>query len=379
MTRQPSLPDDASRQAERLDAFLDGLAHSGPVLPPDLDPSLAATVRQFHALARQGTAADIRHAGKARRWEHLMQTPMKSSVVTPFPSSRTLPPSAPMPVAPRPVNRPSRLRRLGSGTLGLVATLTLVLLLAASSLAVYLSAPQNGDEPTMLPAALGATPEETPVVMDSDVDPDFIDTYPDLIVPYLTTCDGASRSLQYLSDVVSLSIQPNSHATPRLSQTSEQDRPALPRTQFDYLNHGTGGASLATPVGDTVDLQSQVAIADTWSRYRSCVVSNEWRRAAIFMSDDALIRLVYREEIDLVAVSLLSAEPRHGDRLPRLDQRDQFYIADFQSVDMNQVVASVLIERQGGGSIARLEVSAYVVFVRQADIWLVDEILQFQG
>ena len=69
-----------------------------------------------------------------------------------------LPPSAPAPTLLRPVLRQSRLRRLGGQSLGLVATLTLILLLAASSLAVYLTAPQRGDEPTMMSAAYGATP-----------------------------------------------------------------------------------------------------------------------------------------------------------------------------------------------------------------------------
>lgn len=183
MTRHVPLPDDESRQADRLDAFLDRLVGVNPAPSPNLDPWLAATARHVHELASDSVAADIRSGGKARRWEHLMQTPMKPSVVTPFPLTRTLPPSTPMSIPPRPANRPSRLRRLGSGSVGLVATLTLVLLVAASSLAVYLSAPRGGDEPTMLPAAFGATPEGTPS-SSSEVTgvPD------DLVYPILSDC-----------------------------------------------------------------------------------------------------------------------------------------------------------------------------------------------
>ena len=376
MTDQPYPSMDDARQADRLDAWLDGLAHGDPNPPINLDPSLATTVRHVHALAHEGVAADIRRADKAQRWEDLMRSRIAQTTVTPFPMATTLlASSAPPPVPLPPAVSPSRLRRWGGRSLGLVATLTLVLLVAASGLAVYLSAP-GGGEPTILPAAFGGSPAATPSNANSDVDPAFIAEYPDLAVPYLETCDVSPRTLEELTAILGAPIQPNRQGTPRLQLLPTIPRPTVPPS---LLGRYDSDGLAATPVGTEVDRDIRLGITGLWGRYRSCDLSHETRRAAVYMSDGALLRLVYADGFNLEAISALSAEPRTGDRLPRFNQPDQLYLANFRLIGADHVMADVLIERSNPQEGKRLEVNAHVIFVHVNNIWLVDEIQQFYG
>ncbi len=368
MSNQPSLPADDARQRDELDAFLDGLAQGDPNPPPDLDPTLAATVRHVHALASEHVAADTRRAGKAQRWEDLMRTNAARSVITSFPLSATLPrSSAPLPGPFRPVMPKSRLRRLGGQSLGLVATLTLVLLVAASSLALYLSAPPSWNDPTMLPAAVGATP---------GTDAAYLAEHPDLTIPYLTTCNGQPRSLADLSRILNVPLQPNRQGTPRLIVDSNDPHPVAPTPS---LLQSQPNGDISTPVVTEAPAETRNAVTQTWGLYRSCELSHESRRSAVYMSDEALLRLVYRNDVDLGAVAALAAEPRSPDHLPIFDQPADGVLAEFGITGMDRVTATIYIERTYQDGTPRLELHGYVAFVRQNGVWLVDELTVFQG
>ncbi len=368
MTNKPPLPADDPRQRDELDAFLDDLTHRNQASPPALDPTLAATVRHIHDLASEQIAADTRRAGKAHRWEDLMHTNAVRSTLTPFPTTATLPrSSAPPPIPLRPAMPTSRLRRLGGQSLGLVATVTLVLLVAASSLALYLSAPPSRDNPTMLPAAYAATPE---------TDDALLAEHPDLTVPYLTTCTVQPRSIAYLSLVLDAPLQPNHQGTPELIVDSNDPHPVAP-TPHLVRPEPDGGYS--TPIVTGVPDGERNAATQTWALYRSCELSHELRRAAVYMSDSALLRLVYRDRVDLYAVAALAAEPRSSDRLAIFDQPADEVLADFGIVGTDRITATIFIERNYQDGTPRLELHGYVAFVRQNGIWLVDELVVFQG
>ncbi|HEV2530061.1 MAG TPA: hypothetical protein VGT61_16570 [Thermomicrobiales bacterium] len=163
MTQHPAHRDDLTeaRAADRLNAWLDGTDSS-----PAAEPGLIA--RAVDRVAQSGLPDDAIRRHEDTLWESLMH-------------QHTTPAALPMTTLPlaassRPtIADPRPLRRTESRIMGLVATLTLVLLVGLSAVAVYLSSPQSGDEPTMTLAAIGgaspaATPpaaEPTPVRPDS--------------------------------------------------------------------------------------------------------------------------------------------------------------------------------------------------------------------
>lgn len=183
--RQP--PD--ARQADALNAFLDDRARGAPAPRVDLDPSLAGTVHRLQDLAGATLAANVSGADEARTWEALLR-PVPRPRLLALPMNDTAPasdPAARLPVKAAsgsevragaagpsvihamPISRAaprSRLRRLGSRSLGLVATLTLVALIGLSGLAVYLSAPRP-DDSARLPLLAGASPTAETVPADS--------------------------------------------------------------------------------------------------------------------------------------------------------------------------------------------------------------------
>lgn len=378
MTSQPPLPAGDARQPDALDAFLDALAGGAAFPPRDLDPTLAATVHHVHGLAHQ-LAADSDRAGKAHRWEDLMRTPTSPFAVTPFPTTATLPASsAPRPTPLRPVmRRQSRLRRLGNQSLGLVATLTLVLLVAASSLAVYLTAPQGGDEPTMFPAGYGGSPEATP--SDAQPSPDVVNLadYPDLRLPFLTTCLVPPRSLEALSSVLGIPIVANDRATPRLQPDPVTSPPSYPVGESPFIYREGDGATPVT-LGHP-DTSTISAVTEVWSTYRSCEVSNESRRSAALVTDDYLLRYYFRNGPDVVGIAQLSNEPRTGDRLRQLNQSDDHYLADFQVLESGKVRASLMYVGLDSNSDDILYVNGYVFFSESNGTWLVDQIAELLG
>ncbi len=162
MTHPPLHPDDLrdARAADRFNAWLDGTDQPGP---PDLVP----VARAIDRVAGDGLPASTIRRHEQTLWEELMRQ-------VPMPAPVTIPVALPVGQSSMAVARPAPLRRAGSRVMGLVATRTLVLLIALSAVAVYLSLPQSGDDPTMTLAALGgASPSATtPIAERTPVRPD---------------------------------------------------------------------------------------------------------------------------------------------------------------------------------------------------------------
>lgn len=94
MTRHPIPVDDAG-QPDDLNAFLDAIARGEPDAPDALDPMMARDVRHIHGLADDSVAESTRRAGKAQRWEHLMQQHRLRTSSPQATMNVTLPPSSP--------------------------------------------------------------------------------------------------------------------------------------------------------------------------------------------------------------------------------------------------------------------------------------------
>lgn len=182
MTDPTRPPDDAARtdaaQADALDRYLDALARGERPATADLDPTLAATVRRAHAMGDDGARATTRRAGKARRWEDLMRTRAPASItirpaIVPLPGR-----GATVPMLPDQQPVPTRLRRWGGRSMGLVATLALVLLVTAAGAGVYLTMPGGqapDDTAPTLAGVAGGTPTAMPVkreAADPRLDPE---------------------------------------------------------------------------------------------------------------------------------------------------------------------------------------------------------------
>ena len=147
MNQPPPHPDDLrdARAADRLNTWLDGSSNHRLAGPPDLGPIAAAIDR----LSRTGLPDTAIRRHEDTLWETLMrpQTSTAPAVVTsPVISGQSDPVAI----------RPSPARRSSSRVMGLVATLTLVVLISLSAVAVYLSSPRPGDEPELTLAAVGA-------------------------------------------------------------------------------------------------------------------------------------------------------------------------------------------------------------------------------
>lgn len=363
MTNKPPLPADDPRQWDELDAFLDDLAHGNQASPPSLDPTLAVTVRHVHDLASEQIAADTRRAAKAHRWEDLMRTNAARSTVTPFPTTATLPRSSASPPIPlRPVMSKSRLRRLGGQSLGLVATLTLVLLVAASSLALYLSAPQGGDDPTMLPAAFGASPEVTATATPASTQP------PPSDAARVTAVECTVEPLEF-EDVMSILSAPSA------------DLPFDESYVESFNTNRLSRSSLAS--GAPVEQQTREELSHLYGAYLGCYLPLQ--QARIF-SDAGLLRFYRTQESPLLTAQLyeLLWLDQQGDVSPPggepasldLGRPGRSYLYDFRMIGLTRVGAYIALNQSNNpnGS-PRYEEAGFVVFVPSADgQWFIDEV-----
>lgn len=351
MTRHPDSPAGDARQSDRLDAFLDALAHGNPAMPPrDLDPTLATTVRHVHSLAGESVAADIRRAGKAQRWEDLMRHNVAHATVTPFPTI-TLPSSssssAPAMAPPRPAVQRSWLRRLGGQSLGLVATLTLVLLVATSGLAVYLSAPRGGDEPTMLPAAFGATPEGTPFAERQN--------------PRVTIqrCDVVPMSFDAIMGILAVPIE-NRIQPPNTTQLT-----------------------LPLPDGPPLDRLTEATLTLLTGTYLGCATYPEM---AALRTDDGIYRLFTSEVSqhgslefgflngDLIAQAWLQRDDTGLSDLAPVGQPSPFVLTKFRQLADGRVAAylSRSFSLDADGTLTTSS-DGYIVFAQEDGRWLIDD------
>lgn len=348
MTNKPPLPTDDARQRDELDAFLDDLAHGNQASPPSLDPTLAATVRHIHDLASEQIAAHTRRAAKAHRWEDLMRTNAVRSTLTPFPTTATLPrSSAPPPIPLRPAMPTFRLRRLGGQSLGLVATVTLVLLVAASSLALYLSAPQGDDDPTMLPAAFGATPSDTPSAGRQN---------PRVSIG---VCDVTPMSFDDLMGVL---------AAPAENGTLPPD---------------TSRLDLPLPDGTPVDQSTEETLTLLTGNYLGCATSLD---IAAISTDDGIFRMLSletyypgRSDFHFLNGDLLVQAWQHRDDVRSSDLSFIGQPSPFVLTDMRQLadgrVAGYLSRSYSLDADGTLTASAdgYIVFAQDDRQWLVDD------
>jgi hypothetical protein len=362
MARHPDSPAGDTRQSDRLDAFLDALAHGNPAMPPrDLDPTLATTVRHVHSLAGESVAADIQRAGKAQRWEDLMRHNVAHATVTPFPTI-TLPSSssssAPAMAPPRPAVQRSRLRRLGGQSLGLVATLTLVLLVATSGLAVYLSAPRGGNEPTMFPAAFGATPEGTPTTSAG--------VPADLVHPILTACDVQPRTIENVLGVL---------ATPLNERTVEL---SLPQS---FQRHPAGGADQGVPLnpinlpdGVVPDQAAIDAVTATFGQFQACARLQERLRTTALYTDHGLIlaNWISGEPNGVELVRLAQTPVPFEGAQASIGQPSADALWGFRTLDDGRIAAWLLAS--GDADLGLLPVGQdFVVFAFVDNRWLIDE------
>lgn len=97
------------------------------------------------------------------------------------------------------------------------------------------------------------------------------------------------------------------------------------------------------------------------------------------MSDNALLRLVYRDRGDLIAIAALSADIRDVNLLADFNQEDNGGLVDFRMVSPDRVMATILIEREFMDTGPGVEVNGYVAFVFQNGVWLVDDVIRLLG
>ena len=359
MSNQPPFPEDDARQRDDLDAFLDGLTHSHSIPSAYLDPTLAATVRHVHALASESVAADIRRASKAQRWEDLLQNRIARSTVRPFPMAATLPrSSAPPPIPLRPAIQRSRLRRLGGQSLGLVATLTLILLVAASSLAVFLTVPQGDGDPTMLPAAYGARPEATPVPTGMA---------PGLVHPILTVCRIQPRTIDETMRVL---------ASPRIG---DDGRAELPEAFQDTTTQTSARVATLYPIllpdGPTPEAATVRAVTEVFGQYLSCTAMQSLLGVAATLTDEGLILNYWLggEPSGSQLLRLAQAFEPSAEARSRIGQPSRDALWGYRKLEDGRIAALILA--QGDADLGLLPTTQDFVVFKQVDgQWLIDEI-----
>ena len=269
MTFRPP-PADAG-QSDDLNAFLDAIARGESIAPDALDPMLARDVRQIHGLAADSVAESTRRAGKAHRWEQLMQSQQIRMPIPHVISNVTLPPSSPSWPVPRVAVLPRR-SRWHSRPMGIFATILLVALIALSGTAVYLTAPRNGgDGPTQLPAGsgllmAGATPQAT----------------------LASTPEGVPADLSRVT-APECTVQPRSFDAVMATITGKRnDVLGKSGTQTYNQNHDpTFGAVVVLPDGAAVDQSEINVLTHRFGQFLGCP---EPLRAAQFFTDAGLVR-----------------------------------------------------------------------------------------
>lgn len=384
-------PDD--RKDEALDTFLNARARGNPSPQTELDGPLIETVHRLQDLADVALAANVSAADEAWTWEALTRTRTTSRLVG-LPPAVAIGDSGPVwlpigtlvqpadPGRPRlakviPISRsapPSWLRRFGSRSLGLVATLTLVALVGLSGLALYLSAPRP-DGPGGHALLAGASPT--------------VDTAPaDSQEVFYAPCDVTPRDYdQLMARVSSRILVPDPTVPSSLAGESGPFGPSGPRYRL--------------PEGGAVSLDVRTELVGVLGSWTNCTL---FLRTAL-STDDYLVRNALEGPGSGVVTfswwlySHPSAVPLASNRFeegvpPIPDPGDSelnpvgtsadVVAYGFRMLDEDHIVAylaSPHLEADGPGSVLvpvgppRYEESSYVAFVRQPDgHWLIDEL-----
>lgn len=382
------------RQAEALDRYLDDRARGTPSVRTALDRPLVETVHRLQGLADATVATNLSDDDEAQTWETLMRMPVtpwlsrlpstgdgQTSDAVPRmaggtmtrddsgdgkqPAARIVPISRPSP--------PSRLRRFGSRSLGLVATLTLVSLLGLSGLALYLSAPRP-DVPDGHALLAAASPTADTAPADSQE-------------VFYAPCDVTPRNYNELMAMLSARILVADSAVP-------------PSLASESTALGIYGPRYHLPEGSTVSPDLRAELVGVLGSWTNC---NPFLRAAL-STDDYLVRNALEGPIagPMTFFWWLYSHPsavplapnRFGEGVPPIpDPSDaelnpvgtsaDVYAYGFRMLDQAHIaayLASPLVQVDGTGPVSvpvgppRYEESGYVVFVRQPDgRWLVDE------
>ncbi len=393
-TRDEGLPSGA-QQADALDAFLNGHAHGNPPPETGVDPALARTARRLQGLADATLDAHLDDGREARTWEALMRdTSARPRLIavpaavlsTQRPGITTTSPAmssggradaaaatASARVVPlRPAAPPSRLRRVGSQSLGLVATLTLVAMIGLSGLAVYLSAPRP-DEPGGLPLLAGVSP--TAEIAPADLR---------AIVP--SACVQEPRDYDELMGLIAARLSVGQmgggiELEPGATSVPNPIDPGLPSFQL--------------PDGPAPDEATQAAVVGVLDQFTGCTAL----RAASLTTDDYWARIAHQSDGGALNLVLLwsdsqfdpttwAPEPdsspptdieaaRPGGGLP-LYEAYGFRLIDGERVGAYLRPGTRLTGPEAGPSEAvnaAFDHRGYVILRRQGDgRWLIDEL-----
>lgn len=390
MTDHDDLGPDERRQARLLDGFLDDLPTGAAAPPPELDPGLSRIARltyDFCAIPDQPAA---QRATKAQTWEKLMKPASPSSVVT-FPVSRLR--AGFTPTGSRrglagsrwPVDREacaspresSWSHRIGGRSLGLVATLTLVALVALSAFGVYLSAPPRDPPATIMAAgANGGTPGTnggTPGTSDGG----------DVLLPNITTCRVEPRDYAQTMELIE----------PYLSGRSDAPEPYLDGKNVPPAKIVDGvpvPGRLELPPGTAPDHVITDQIASTWAIWQGCQRSHEYRRSASLFSDAGLVKYYVLgsnyyppgSHVSNPGVDQLAREPLSNTDLPELDLPSTRAMTDLRLIGDDRAAAFI---SSGWTDPATPPVAndpqrrfGHIFFVRDGDRWLIDELMWWQ-
>ena len=366
-TRDEGLPSGA-QQADALDAFLNDLADGHSMVDARVDPELGRTAHRLQQLADATLNAHLDDGSEARTWEALMRSrSAKPQLVT---RSSVLPLTLSQKVILIP---PSRLRRFGSQSLGLVATLTLVALIGLSGLAVYLTAPQR-DDPATAAVVAGASPTTTITTADSQE------------ILY-GPCDVAPRDYNALMAMISDRILVPEPTVP-------------PSVASESGTVGRAGPTYSLPEGGAVSLDIRTELVGVLGSWTNCDL---FLRTAL-STDDYLVRTALEGPIagpiaflwwlhshpdavhpaPTVVGAGRSPVPASADAEPAPSgMSTDAWAYGFRMLDEDHIaayLASPFLGPGGPGSVSvpvgppRYEESGYVVLARQPDgRWLVDE------
>lgn len=364
-----TLPPD-SDPADALNAYLDDLARGRESPNPALDPSLAAAVRRVHDLADATTVAHASAADEQRTWEALMGYPSTAPVV-PFPSLPAAPPASPEPRQAR--SYPRRLGRAASRPLGLVATLTLVVLVGLSAFAAYRISPRGSDpDPTSIPAFAGDGTVTAETAPSNEADPVWgtLDDGTEYVRIPWGDCDVAPADFEDVMETVVGEDYPLDYAPPT---------PQIASTEA-----GPNGTRLYTftdlPTGEPVSDDIIAAVVDTYATYLGCQ-DVPLRQAPLFTAEGLVreyweVPSIYLQDggADGHRLAMLWADHmgRQGVDEEHIGKLSPIYLYDFRMRADGSVVAYM-----SGGHLDELPQfyveAGYVVFRQQDGQWLIDE------
>ncbi|HEV2526988.1 MAG TPA: hypothetical protein VGT61_00840 [Thermomicrobiales bacterium] len=369
-------------QSGLLDRYLDDLAAArGNQPPPALDRTLS-NVADLIIDRNVIHEAPAQPSRKARTWAALMEpaTPARpgSATMQGVPSLAARRAGTLQPVS-SPTHRPTPLRRSGSRAMGMVATLTLVLLVGLSGVAVWLTAPHP--EPTTI-ALFGERGDGTPTplpthawsIYPNDIPPTIAVPAQDILMSNLVPCDVQPRDrdqiLLLIGPYLTGEVEP-----PPSALAMGRSWLATPTAEMPY-------PPLALPVGERPDAATIEQITDLWAIWLGCQQFEEVRRAASLVTDDGLIRYYLRDQeiasqlpsSTVSRLDLLDREPGAAGAIPRVSRPAQIALIGLRMLDADHAVALVSGYLLESPPTSTGQAGGYVIFERTNGNWLIDDL-----